>query len=414
MHIDMLAILRCPYCGGRLDVIGSPVSEYNGDEIRQALVACYCCVFPVVGGIPVLHLHPEAQAARDALERGMPDRALRALLRLKDEGSATAFETVMRSPTATYREAVAVAGPEFEGDYLLYRFADPSFVVTQAVVGALAGRVLADGGRVLDLCGGSGHLTWQLLTHAPPAPVLADQSFTQTWLARRFVAPGCEAVCCDANAPLPFARGAFALVVCADAFQYIWTKRQAAGEMARLVEGVPRGTVVISHAHNQRQWSPSHGQPLPPSGYRDLFETLEARVFSDARLRAEAIGGGPVDLSRADSREALEADPELTIVASRSAEVFASYPIAAAEHVRGTLRVNPLYAVEEKGDELRLSLCFPSAFYAEEYGGCRQYLPETLTLTRKTLAALQTRHPTGLVAELVRRRIVLDVPGSYL
>ena len=64
-----------------------------------------------------------------------------------------------------------------------------------------------------------------------PAPVLADLYFREGWLARRFTAPGCEAVCCDGNAPLPFARGAFGLAMCSDAFQYIWTKRQFVGEM---------------------------------------------------------------------------------------------------------------------------------------------------------------------------------------
>ena len=42
----------------------------------------------------------------------------------------------------------------------------------------------------------------------------------------RFTAPSCLAVCCDGNAPMPFARGTFRYAICSDAFMYIWTKRQ--------------------------------------------------------------------------------------------------------------------------------------------------------------------------------------------
>ena len=64
--------------------------------------------------------------------------------------------------------------------------------------------------------------------------MLADLYFAKVWLARRFTAPGCEPVCCDGNAPMPFARGAFGFAMCTDAFMYIWTKRQFVGEMERL------------------------------------------------------------------------------------------------------------------------------------------------------------------------------------
>ena len=101
----------------------------------------------------------------------------------------------------------------------------------------MAGTVLQGTRRAIDICGGSGHLTRSLLDLSSPAPVLADLYFAKVWLARRFTAPGCEPVCCDGNAPMPFARGAFGYAMCSDAFQYIWTKRQFVGEMARLVDG---------------------------------------------------------------------------------------------------------------------------------------------------------------------------------
>src|SRR5256714_1241689 len=142
--------------------------------------------------------------------------------------------------------------------------------VAQAVVRAFAGTVLHGQRRAIDICGGSGHLTRSLLDLSKSAPVVADLYFTKVWLARRFTAPGCEAVCCDGNGPFPFARGAFGFAMCSDAFMYIWTKRQFVGEMSRLVDP-DSGVVLIGHTHNERTWTPSHGQPLAPEGYVDLF-----------------------------------------------------------------------------------------------------------------------------------------------
>src|SRR5207244_13263784 len=136
----------------------------------------------------------------------------------------------------------------------------------------------------------------------------ADLYYAKGGLARRFTAPGCEPVCCDGNAPLPFAKGAFALATCTDALMYLWTKRQFVGEMARLVGGLGAETggrstaeaaaVLIGHAHNERTWSPSYGQPLSPEAYGDLFESAPPRIFAEGNLLADVVRGGPLDLSR--------------------------------------------------------------------------------------------------------------------
>ena len=274
----------------------------SADDIHDGILGCHCCIFPVVDGIPVLHLQPHATTARDQVQAGRPDLALRTMVGLDDEGQAAAFEQVASSDTSTYREVVEALGPNFEGGYFLYRFSDPTYVVAQAVVRAVAGTVLQGKRRAIDVCGGSGHLTRTLMDLSDPAPVLADLYFAKVWLARRFTAPGCEPVCCDGNAPMPFARGAFGFAMCSDAFMYIWTKRQFVGEMTRLIDGAGEpGAVLIGHTHNERTWSPSHGQPLSPEGYADLFETIEPRLFGEAGLFADVVAGGPLDLARRDS-----------------------------------------------------------------------------------------------------------------
>jgi uncharacterized protein YbaR (Trm112 family) len=414
LHIALLDLLRCPYCGGRLELVTSLYFRRTDDDIQDGILGCQCCIFPVVWGVPVLHLLDPATAARDQIQEGRPELARRTMFGLTDEGLASRFEAAAASEASTYKNLVEALGPTFEGGYFLYRFSDPTYVVADAVVRAVAGTVLGSGGRALDVCGGSGHLTRSLLGLSRQPPVLADLYFAKVWLAQRFTAPGCEPICCDGNAPMPFARGVFRFAMCSDAFQYIWTKRQFIGEMARVIAGPDEpGAVLISHTHNERTWSPSHGQPLSPDGYRNLFETLEPRLYGEAGLFADVVKGGPLDLSRRDDAETLDRDPALTIVATTRSDLFRPHAIDGSRERRGELRINPLYSVADDGEQVRLRLAFPSDDYEQEYGACRQYLPESAVIDRRAALALREGRLAPELAELARRRVIIDLPERY-
>jgi uncharacterized protein YbaR (Trm112 family) len=420
MRLETLEILRCPYCGGRLELVDSLFHRRSAGEIHDGVLGCHCCVFPVVDGIPVLHLQPAAVTARDQVQAGRPDLARRTMIGLDDEAGAAAFESAAASDAATFRETVEALGPNFEGGYFLYRFSDPTYVVADAIVQAVAGTVLRGARRAIDICGGSGHLTRSLMIASSPPPVLADLYFAKVWLARRFTAPDCEPVCCDGNAPFPFARGAFALAMCTDAFMYIWTKRQFVGEMERLVDDACRGddepgAVLIGHTHNERTWTPSHGQPLSPAGYRDLFETLEPRIFGETGLFDDVVKRAQLDLGRRDLEETLDRDPALAIVATRHEGVFRRHPVAplSGSHARGEFRLNPLYTAVPRGDQVHLQLKFPSDDYADEYGACRAYLPDEVTVDRRALDALPAAAVASSLAPLVASRVILDLPKRY-
>ena len=414
MRIETLEVLRCPYCGGRLSLVDSLFHRGTADEIHDGILGCHCCIFPLVDGIPVLHVLPASTIARDHMQAGRPELARRAMFGLEDDSQAEAFDAVASSDTATYRDTVEALGPTFEGGYFLYRFSDPTYIVAQAVARAVGAAVLGGRRRAIDICGGSGHVTRTLLDLSDVPPVLADLYFAKVWLARRFTAPGCEPVCCDGNAPMPFARGAFRFAMCTDAFMYIWTKRQLVGEMERLVaNGREPGAVLIGHTHNERTWSPSHGQPLSPQGYADLFETCEPRLFGEGSLFADVVAGGPLDLARRDGQETLDASPALTIIASRHPGVFTRHPLTQPRAAEGELRINPLYALEPEGDRVRLRLAFPSEEYADEYGACREYLPETLTLDRGAVDSIAAGRVSGELIELLRRKVIVDLPKRY-
>jgi uncharacterized protein YbaR (Trm112 family) len=414
MNIATLDILRCPYCGGRLELVTGMFHLRDGDEVQDGILGCQCCIFAVVDGIPVMHLDAPSTTARAHVEAGRPDLARRAMFNLVDEADAVRFDEVASSSASTYRDVVDVLGPTFEGGYFLYRFSDPTYVVADAVVRSVAGTVLKKGGRAIDLCGGSGHLTRSLLDLSSDAPLLADLYFSKIWLARRFTAPGCEGVCCDGNSPLPFARGVFRYAMCTDAFMYIWTKRQFVGEMTRLVDdGSDAGAIVIGHAHNERIESPSHGQPLTQEGYRNLFERIDPRIFGEAGLFQDVVRGGPLDLGRRDPVEVIDADPALTIIASRNPDVFRPHRLETARAARGEYRLNPLYTAEQDGDRTTLHLRFPDEDYEQEYGACRQYLPDDVTVTAAVLARLMEGRLVPEIADLAHRRVVLDLPKRY-
>jgi len=421
VNVGTFDILRCPYCGARLDLVTSSFHQTQGDEIQHGILGCQCCVFPVVDGIPVMHLQPAATKARELVEQGDVVRARRVMFGVEDDAVGERVDALIASSDATYRTIVEAFGEYIEGGYFLYRFADPTYIVGHAVVRAAAGTILKGGGRAIDICGGSGHLTRSLMdptTFPGPPPVLADLYFSKIWLARQFTAPGCEPVCCDGNSPMPFARGAFQYAMCSDAFMYIWTKRQFVQDMLRLTDNGAEGrasAAVISHTHNQCTWTPSHGQPLTPDGYRNLFETIEPRIFGESSLFADVVAGGPLDLSRRADARVLEAEPALTIVATRHPGVFVPHALEPLPHqAQGEFRVNPLYVVSSSSAAaVVFRLQFPSEDYEQEYGACRQYLPEEVAIRREALSGLAAGRVPAELSDLVRRRVIVDLPRRY-
>ncbi len=409
MRNETVEILRCPYCGGRLRVREDLPCRRERDDILDAVLACHCMRFPIVDGIAVLTFEGVAEPAREQSERGEFDAALRTMFAAGEDDMAAAYDRISRHSAPTYRDAVEAMGSAFEeGLYFLYRFSDPTFIASDAVVRALGQVVLREGGRAIDLCGGSGHLTRTLQAFTPSA-VIVDWSFQKLWLARRFTAPGCDAVCADVQTAMPFAAGAFRLAVCSDAFHYLWTKALMAHEMARLVDG--SGVVAITHTHNSLQRNLAPGIPLPPQAYREMFESFGGRVFADARLLDEALQGF-VDLSGHDEDDALRHAHSLTIVAAGRQDVFAKHTLAPMPD-RGRLHINPMYRISRNGDGARLTLTFPDAEYEEEYAAIHGYLPSELTVPRATLDAIERDDDTAL-RDLIARRVVLRLPERWV
>src|SRR5882762_11315153 len=113
MRVDTLDILRCPYCGGRLELMTSLFHRLDGDEIHDGILGCHCCIFTVVEGIPVMHLSEMSTKAREHVEAGRPDLARRTMFNLGDDAHEARFDEVVRSDAATYQDVVDALGPNF-------------------------------------------------------------------------------------------------------------------------------------------------------------------------------------------------------------------------------------------------------------------------------------------------------------
>ncbi|HJZ71946.1 MAG TPA: hypothetical protein VKE51_09400, partial [Vicinamibacterales bacterium] len=94
MRTDTLELLRCPYCGGRLALVDSLFHERVADTTQNGVLGCHCCLFPVVDGIPVLHLLPAAVKALEQMKAERPDLARRTMFGLDDEAQAATFDAV--------------------------------------------------------------------------------------------------------------------------------------------------------------------------------------------------------------------------------------------------------------------------------------------------------------------------------
>jgi uncharacterized protein YbaR (Trm112 family) len=418
MHPSLLDVLRCPFCGTALSVVESDALVMEGDELEEGVLGCECCAYPVVAGIPVLLADEPTRRAMHALEDGRREEALLDLLGLAAEPARQErFRELVAREDATYREGLELLCDDAEGTWFLYHFSDPTYVAAEALLRAIAQRGWPVRGRTLDLCGGSGHLARVLEAVRPasesaaPGTLLADVHFRKLWLGRRFVVPEAAPVCCDANHPLPFGRGAFSTVLLADAFPYIWHKRLLAEEMMRLAG--EEGVVVMPHVHSALGDNYSAGDTLSPAAYRALFRPLSPRLFSDAHMLDDVVERRVVDLTRAVSPEALGTEPTLTLVASTRADLFRRYDVPEPRHVQGALVVNPLYRVERSGSSSILTLELPNPDYEAEFAACRRYMPERVSVEADLTGPVARDALGPRCDELRAQRVLLDAPPRY-
>ncbi|HAC05467.1 MAG TPA: hypothetical protein DCF71_06305 [Gemmatimonadetes bacterium] len=100
-------------------------------------------------------------------------------------------------------------------------------------------------------------------------------------------------------------------------------------------------------------------------------------------------------------------------MASARADLFRRYELTDEREVTGQLSVNPLYRVERHGASSVLTLTFPTTEYEAEFGACRRYLPDRISVDADLTGPI-LRETLGVRYEELRdRRVVIDAPARY-
>jgi ubiquinone/menaquinone biosynthesis C-methylase UbiE/uncharacterized protein YbaR (Trm112 family) len=445
MDLSFLPWLCCPFCGGSLQASGA---DRAANRLGYGVLTCYCGRYPVVAGIPVLK--KDSSGATDRvialIEAGRHEEALFALMPSTAPDARVSERRLLfarplnllkrlvgRSnaprPLSRSEQAVAMlvnSGDQvtacdllaffFENkkdnyDYFSYRFGQPRYLVALS----FASIVHLPNKPLLDLACGCGHITRSLVQQAKGQPVFGlDRFFLGLYVAKRWVAPQAQYVCCDADTSLPFSGVTFAAAICADAFHYFPNKTICIRELERLTREDGFFMLVWVHSANVRR--PHDGLPLPPEGYQALVTRLAHRLVADSDVLTRYLQRKGPPLARSADTTRLAHEPLLSLVASHRGDVLRDYgAFEEWPHAEGCLVLNPLYV--EQGRNHSGTIClrraFPSAFYEEDHAEYKQYLPETVEVSLEVLGDLAQGKRTAVIEKLIERCVVLGMPERY-
>jgi SAM-dependent methyltransferase len=302
--------------------------------------------------------------------------------------------------------------------YFAFRFAHPRYLAALAFTHLLHQPTKP----LLDLGCGCGHLLHHLGPRAAGQPVVGvDASFLELYVAKHWIAPAAEYVCCAADAALPFSDGAFAAVFCTDAFQYFTNKATCVRELRRLTQ--PAGFVLLNALPNARLQDTHallkrsrNSRPLPPEGYQQLIADMPHCLVAARDVLGRYLHKqGPL-LRRSGDLTPLADAPFVSLLASHRPEVFRAYgPLDEWPHADGCLGVNPLYVHEGSTGPgtVRLRRTFPSRVYAQEYVDYPEYLPETVEVPAEVFPDLARGKRTPELEGLLAQCVVLGLPLGY-
>ncbi|HEX6904852.1 MAG TPA: methyltransferase domain-containing protein [Thermoanaerobaculia bacterium] len=436
MNSSLLPSLRCPSCGEGFEVSHA---ERTDDELRYGLLRCRCNTYPVVAGIPVL-AEDQARKARGLIEAGQRQEALLALLyppvpalahrwirMLPDlpglswirraahdrEWKRLAEAVTSRADRLTAVDLLDLYFHNVRENFIYqsYRYGQPRQLVALSYASLLGG----DGDPILDLGCGCGQITFNLTQLAPGRRVIGiDTFFFGLYLAKHWIAPDAEFLCCAADVPLPFPDGYLSAVFCSDSFHYFVDKATAIAELKRLIQ--EDGLILSTGMHNacvQRELA--YGLPLTPDGYAELVSDMQHRVVADTDVLARYFQKQGPPLARSGEKEKLESAPLLSMAASRRPDVFRDHgTFAEWPHARGRLRLNFLYKEESReGGVLRLRRTFPTARSEADQAEIKPYLPEMVEAPVSVLEDLQQGRRTPDVEKLIAQGVVMGMPERY-
>lgn len=455
-----LDALHCPYCGSDLELThASPPGE---NHVEYGLLRCACYEYPILDGIVLLqqrapYFPGDLARATGYVKEGLYAQALRAALwlpprrhnplirylaRVRVPGARRwiqhvrdqRFDQVLEDGSLTFREVADLIRAPFYAKYLFQRYANASFLAatllnlmfhdTFGTSGATtdggdgSGSSLAPGPRVLDICCGVGHNSFQVVDTLPNAELIAcDCDFTNLYVARRFFIPGRICIGLDLEVPMPFPDDDFDAVLCSDAFVHMHSKQALLREVDRVVN--KRGLWLFSHFHNALVDNPMQGLALTPEAYQRLFGFVEGRLMPEGDMLRSFVEHNALDFKTPPRDESLRQAHAFEWVGGHDSSRWCKRieNVAFPPIKPSSLGINPVFEVQEQGDRLvGRRMTYPPDFDVE-CGPYRECIPGEFAMDRSLLERLVTGRLAGddeaRVQELLHRFVLVQLPPRY-
>jgi len=438
MKQEYLKQLHCPYCGSNFELT-KKLDDVAGDIIH-AIAECNCRGYPIVSGILTLNtLNLNAlNEALGALREGDPRTAIFKLLEptsntsriiqaAKSKGIpfSGGIEKLRSKLVQSYLEkfthldnfslVVDYCRSISFGGYFKHRFSSSTFIAAVPLICLM--QYLP--GPVLEVGCGMGHHGFVISQLYPDRKlVLADASFVNLYLTKKFFAPHADCICLNANDPLPFKDASFGAVFASDSLHYLHSKKLAVEEIGRLYNS-DNGAMLFSHLHNMERENPAAGEPLTASGWLDLVSFSKARLFPERQILKDFLNDDKLDLSREYSNDVIQEIDAFVLIAASSPGLFKLYQGIGGDffNLREHLIVNPLYRMSLKEDQALLKKYWPTKYMRQENKDIDAFLPSTFFLDRqsseKIAAGKFSQLDTSLVQQLQKKFILINAPISY-
>ena len=417
--VGLASLLRCPVDGSplRIEVVAGGQALLVGDVVD----------YPVLCGIPRLMDDPLRRQLVALLRAGHHDAAERLVLRwptfalgprlrrrVARELGAMMPEAIwlslllsrfadggaIREPHASFTELVRRHSTGLYPDWFAYRFGARTFLPIVGLTG-----LLPVGQPVLEIGTGCGHSAFVLGRHTVPENVLAiDHQFAQLYAAKRFIAPAAHYVCADVERGLPLAAASFSAVVMNDTFHFVHAKQQLADEIDRVTE--PDATLILSQIHNGLFPETFAGEPLQPAEYAAMFSAWAPRIIRNDRLIQSLSKTGGFDLADPELSADLKCERSLSLIGRRGE----AGPMSVRDlwrsisERRSQLIFNPV--LERIGDGLA-----PRTDIHPVVADIIS-MPDLEGLEGNICDPAEWSE--GAVIELLRRRVLLDVPSRFV
>jgi len=438
MKESFLKELHCPYCGSSFKLV-SPL-DICGEDIIHGIVQCNCRKYPLVAGILVLHaLDLNAlNEALDKLEKGLFKSALLRLFEPLTDASRVIRAAKYRGmPLSARIEAMReklmqrylhrlLCADSFSGTvdyfkfisfggYFKYRFSSTSFIAGIPLI--LLMRYFA--GPILEISCGMGHHGFVISQLYPDRRIaLTDSSFVNLYLAKRFFVPQAEYVCLNANEPLPFADQSFNSVFSSDSLHYLYSKKLAIEEMARVSQG-HNADIFLSHLHNLAGNDPVAGAPLTARGWLDLVSCRQVKLLPQTKVFQDFLAEDKLDLAYDFEERDIPPEGAFALAAASQPGFFRVHTDLGAPffNLRNHLAVNPLYQLSFRDSEVLLRKKWPSQFIQAENITIDRVLPQELSLDKRFLERVisgKTLESDAChLSDLMKKFVLINVPVQY-